>query len=76
MITKRQSFANNKYMTNYNSQEPYEYLAYFDMNNLYGFAMSQMLLHSDFRWLNNKEVRNPLNVDEYQEIGYILEVDL
>ena len=51
---------------------------YSDANNLYGWAMSQYLPFSEFRWLNQKEV-DRLNVDSIGEnglIGHILEVDL
>jgi len=41
--TQRISIANNKYITNFDSSKPNNYLSYIDANNLYGWAMSQPL---------------------------------
>lgn len=63
---------------------------YFDINNLYGWAMSNVLAYGDFCWENDIEyVRNKLIIASNQqtefsnniqedddEFGYILEVDL
>ena len=42
-IAKRYTEANNKYMKAYESKEPSKFKTYFDMNNLYGWAMSEYL---------------------------------
>ena len=54
------------------------YIPYHDANNLYGWAMSQYLPYSGFKWSNQKETSDfCLNsVSENSSIGYILEVDL
>jgi hypothetical protein len=57
------------------------HMFYLDANNLYGFAMSKLLPHSDFRWMTPAEVaafdpKRDILMDGNQEQGYILEVDL
>ncbi|XP_066600092.1 uncharacterized protein [Prorops nasuta] len=63
-------------MQNYNPEEPSKYLMYYDVNNLYGWPMSQPLPTHGFRWnenVNNLDISNiPIDSPE----GYILEVDL
>ena len=82
-ISKRFSKANNKYMKCYDSNEESKYITYLDANNLYGWAMSQYLPYSGFKWLNQKEIRdfclNSIGENgsmELHSIGYILEIDL
>ena len=48
----RYAAANNPYMEEYNSSKPTNYLQYLDVNNLYGWAMSQPLPTGEFRWIN------------------------
>ncbi|XP_011348064.2 uncharacterized protein LOC105285518 [Ooceraea biroi] len=72
----RYAQANNKYMQSYDPSEPSSYLMYFDVNNLYGWAMCQPLPYTDFRWVDdtsNFEV-NVIAPDSPK--GYVLEVDL
>lgn len=57
-ISHRYASANNKYMKEYNSKKPEDYIIYLDANNLYGWAMSQFLPTGGFKWLNNKKLRN------------------
>ena len=51
---------------------------YLDANNLYGWAMSQYLPYTGFKWLSEKEInRFCLNsISENSSVGYILEVDI
>ena len=51
-ISKRYSKANNKYMKCYDSSEESKFIMYLDANNLYGWAMSQYLPYTEFKWLN------------------------
>ena len=83
-ISKRYAEANNKYMVDYNPDEPSTYIQYLDANNLYGWAMSQSLPTHGFKWMRD------LTKDKLMEIlekanhsmlnhgrkGYIFEVDL
>ena len=52
-IAKRHSEANNKYVKNYDQTKPSKYISYLDMNNLYGWAMSDYLPYGRFKWLKN-----------------------
>ena len=58
--------------------EDNKFIMYWDMNNLYGFAMIQPMPYCDFNFLTKKEI-NKFDLDSIGEnipIGYILEVDL
>ena len=63
----------------YDRSKPSEYLQYLDVNNLYGWAMSQPLPTGGFHWvevkgdLNSKNIVN-LMAKTYR--GYLLEVDV
>ena len=75
----RYAKANNKYMKNYNKDKEESFIQYLNANNLYGWAMSQKLLASGFKWKKNlskftKEFIK--NYDEDSDKGYILEVDV
>ena len=67
-----------KYMKCYDNSKERKYITYLDANNLYGWALSQYLPYTGFKWLNQKEISDfCLNsVSENSSIGYILEVDL
>ena len=75
---KRSSKANNKYMQPYDVNEPNKFITYLDANDIYGWAMSQYLPYSGFKWLNRGEVDNfdVNSIEENSPIGYILEVGL
>ena len=45
----RYAKANNKYLKNYNRRKEYLYLKYCDVNNLYGWAISQKLPVGNFK---------------------------
>ncbi|CAB0039579.1 unnamed protein product [Trichogramma brassicae] len=57
----------------YNPEKEDVYLMYYDVNNLYGWAMAQYLPYGGFEWADAKDY---LTLPEDSEYGYILEVDL
>ena len=78
VVSHRLATANNKYLKDYDETKPKTSLFYTDCCNLYGYAMSQPLPYSDFRWLTEEEIDN-LDVENYdaeKDEGMILEVDL
>ena len=50
-IAKRYAKANNKYMNDYDPKKPSTFISYLDMNNLYGWEMSEYLPYEWFKWL-------------------------
>ena len=70
---------NNKYKKDYDRNKESTYIQYWDVNNLYGWAMSQQLP------LNNFELMKDIsqfdenfikNYDHESDEGYFLEVDV
>ena len=53
-------------------------ILYLDMSNLYGCAMKQYLLISNFKWVRNihKIEQKLMNIKNNSSTGYVLEVDL
>ena len=65
-------------MKKYDEKVPSRCIMYLDANTLYGWAMSQCLPTSGFRWPTEKEI-NKTDLAKYKEDskkGVILEVDL
>ena len=86
-ISKRYAEANNKYMENYDPDKPCTYIQYLDANNLYGWAMSQPLPTSGFKWMKNLTVDSVIKIlekeqarqqknEKYSPHGFVFEVDL
>ena len=75
-ITKRYAKANNKYMNNYDPKEPSTFISYLDMNNLYGWAISEYLPCEWFKWLKNVHEFDLMSISETSPTGYFLGVDL
>ena len=84
-ISKRYAKANNKYMVDYNPDEPSTYIQYLDANKLYGWAMSQSLPTHGFKWMRDLtketvmdilEKANHSMLNPRKGKGYIFEVDL
>ena len=74
----RYTSANNKYMMMgdlYDPNKESSYLQYLDTNNLYGWAMSQPLPTSKFKWVDIKPSQiSALTVSKIK--GYLLKVDV
>nr|CAI5821757.1 unnamed protein product [Callosobruchus analis] len=71
--------ANNPYMgKHYKPDVGTSYLMYYDINNLYGTAMSTYLPYGAFEWVPMEYIyhENILNQPDDGEYGYVLEVDL
>ena len=45
--------ANIKYMKYYDKNKESSYIQFLDVNNLYGWAMSQKLLVNNFEWIKD-----------------------
>ncbi|XP_067205398.1 uncharacterized protein [Linepithema humile] len=74
--SNRYARANNKYMPSYDPLKPSSYLMYFDVNNLYSWAMCQLLPYADFQWVENVASFDVMSVTSDSAIGYVLKVDL
>ncbi|KMQ83336.1 hypothetical protein RF55_20298 [Lasius niger] len=74
--SNRYARTNNKYAGTYDPSEPSTYLMYFDVNNLYGWAMCQPLPYADSQWVDDIANFDIMSVTSESLIGYILEVDL
>ena len=75
-ITKRYAKANKKYINDYDPKKPSTFILYLDMNNLYGWAMSEYLHYEGFKWLKDVDEFDVMSIDGKSQIGYFLEVDL
>ena len=63
-------------MNDYDSKKQSTFISYLDMNNLYGWTMSEYLPYGGFKWLKNIDEFDVMSVIEKSLIGYFLEVDL
>lgn len=74
--SKRYAKANNKYISNYDSNQESKLLLYNDVNNQYGYAMSLYLPYGGFQWVSDIDNFDVNRVPDDSNKGYILEVDL
>ena len=63
-------------MNEYDPKKPSRFISYLDMNNLYGWAMSEYFPYDGFTWLKNVDEFDVIPIREKSPIGYFLEVDL
>jgi hypothetical protein len=78
MISHRNAKANSRYVPDYHPSQPSSHVTYIDVNNLYGWEMSQALPVGGFRWLEKEEFEH-LNINSVSDDSkdvYILEVDI
>ena len=74
-ISNRYSKTKNKYLKSYDPKQESKYIIYLDVNNLYGYAVSNFLSTSRFKQVNPKE----FDLNKYtsnSSKGYIFEIDL
>ena len=69
----RYAHASNPFTPDYQGG-PWNCLMYFDVCNLYGYAMSQALPYCNFQWVD--PLTTKWDVPDDSPVGYILEVDL
>ena len=75
----RYAKANNKYMKDYDKNRESSYIQYWDINYLYGRAMSQKLPVNNFEWIKDTSQFNEDFIKNYNEEGnegYFLKVDV
>ena len=72
--------ANRKYMSKkFKPKEVISFLQYLDANNLYGWAVIQLLPTGGFKWIGDVSRFTPDEIDKLVKIdnkGYLLEVDV
>ena len=63
-------------MNDYDPKKPSAFISYLDMNNLYGWAMSEYLPYEGLKWLKNVDEFDVISINEKSAIEYFIEVDL
>ena len=51
-------------MKDYDPKKPATFISYLDMNNLYGWSMSEYLPYEGFKWLKNIDRFNAMSINE------------
>ena len=59
--------ANNKYMKNYDKNRESSYIRYWNVNNLYGWAISQKLPLNNSEWIKDDSQCNEDFIKNYKE---------
>jgi hypothetical protein len=78
MITQKYGKANNPKVPDYDEKAPRSWIAYLDMNDLYGAAMEESLPEKDFTWMSEEQIAtlDVTKIADDSDNGYVLEVDL
>ena len=69
--------ANNKYMKDYDKKKEWSYFLYWDLNNLYGWVLSQKPPVNNFEWIEDTSQFNEdflKNCNEESDEGYFLKL--
>ena len=74
-VAKRYAKANNEYLNDYDHKNPSTFISYLDLNNLYGWAMSEYLPYEGCKWLKNVSEFDIMSINDKSPIGYFVEVD-
>ena len=74
-VVHRYTKSNNKYMSNSDSKMESSYIQYLNVNNLYGWAMSEPLPPGGFKWVDVKPEEG-YELSKKENYGYILKVDV
>ena len=63
-------------MNDYDPKKQSTFISYLDIDNLYGWAMSEYLPYERFEWLKNTDEFDVKSISEKSRIRYFLEVDI
>ena len=67
-IAKRHAKSNNKYMNDYDPKKQSKFISYLNMNNLYGWAMSEYFPYEGFKQLKNVDKFDVMSINEKKPI--------
>ena len=81
VINHRLARANNEPIPGYDAGLEKSFIALFDANSLYGWAMSRCLPTKNFKFMNETDIHlinenDVMNLKDKGDIGYVFEVDL
>ena len=75
-VFHRLSWANNKFMKDFDPTQPSKFIVYLDANSLYPTAMMQPLPVGGFKWLSEEKLKQWEKIVDSMGFGCVLEVDL
>ena len=75
-IAERYAKANNKYMSDNDSEKPSKFITYLDKSKLHGWTMSEYIPYGEFMGSKNVDGFDLNLINEKIDAGYFLEVDL
>ena len=63
-ISKRYAQANNKYMSDCDSNKPSRFITHLNKKSLYGWSMNEYLPYGEFEWLENVDEFDVNSINE------------